>query len=36
LASQVVCRVCPDPIYSDDARKQKLQGRMIMRVFGGG
>jgi protein TonB len=35
LASQVVCRVCPDPIYSDDARKQKLQGRVIMRVLVG-
>jgi protein TonB len=35
LTSQVVCRLCPDPLYSDDARKQKLQGRVIMRVLVG-
>ena len=34
-ATQVVCRVCPDPMYSDDARKQKLQGQVTMRVLVG-
>jgi len=33
--TQVVCRVCPDPMYSDDARKQKLQGQVTMRVLVG-
>jgi len=33
--TQVVCRVCPDPMYSDDARKQKLQGLVTMRVLVG-
>jgi protein TonB len=34
-ATQVVCRICPDPLYSDEARKQKLQGRVTMRVLVG-
>jgi TonB family protein len=34
-ATQVVCRICPDPMYSDDARKQKLQGQVTMRVLVG-
>jgi protein TonB len=32
VVTQVVCRVCPDPLYSDEARKAKLQGRVTMRV----
>jgi protein TonB len=34
-ASQVACRYCPDPSYSDEARRQKLQGTVTMRVLVG-
>jgi len=34
-ASQVICRVCPDPIYSDEARKNKLQGSVMLSVLVG-
>ena len=35
VVSQVVCRICPDPLYTDEARKQKLQGTVMMRVLVG-
>jgi TonB family protein len=35
VVSQVVCKICPDPLYSDEARKQKLQGRVVLRVLVG-
>ena len=35
VAAQVVCRICPDPLYSDEARKSKLQGRVTLRVLVG-
>lgn len=35
VASKVVCKVCPDPLYSDEARKQKLQGTVMLRVLVG-
>ncbi len=35
VASEVICRICPDPAYSDDARKAKLQGLVTMRVLVG-
>jgi len=35
LASQVICRVCPDPLYSDEARKTKLQGSVMLSVLVG-
>ena len=35
IAAQVSCRYCPDPMYSDEARKNKLQGRVILRVLVG-
>jgi len=34
-ASQVLCRVCPDPLYSDEARKSKVQGSVILSVLVG-
>jgi len=34
-ASPVVCKYCPDPLYSEDARRQKLQGTVTMRVLVG-
>jgi len=33
VATQVICKVCPDPAYSDEARKAKLQGLVTMRVL---
>jgi TonB family protein len=30
--TQVVCLRCPDPLYSDEARKAKMQGQVTMRV----
>lgn len=33
--TQVVCLRCPDPLYSDDARKAKMQGQVTMRVLVG-
>lgn len=35
VATRVVCRICPDPLYSDEARKQKLQGTITMQVLVG-
>jgi TonB family C-terminal domain len=35
VASQVICRVCPDPRYSDEARKTKLQGSVMLAVLVG-
>jgi periplasmic protein TonB len=33
--SQPACLYCPEPPYTDDARKAKLQGNVILRVFVG-
>lgn len=35
VASQVICLVCPDPLYSDEARKIKVQGSVILSVLVG-
>ena len=35
VASQVICRVCPDPLYSEEARKTKLQGSVLLAVLVG-
>lgn len=35
VLTKVVCKYCPDPLYSDEARKQKLQGTVMMRVLVG-
>lgn len=35
VASQVICRVCPDPMYSEEARKTKLQGSVLLAVLVG-
>ena len=35
VASQVICRVCPDPLYSEEARKTKLQGLVLLSVLVG-
>ena len=35
VASQVICRVCPDPLYSDEARKTKIQGTVQLSVLVG-
>ena len=35
VATQVVCLHCPDPAYSDEARKAKLQGQVTLRVLVG-
>jgi protein TonB len=35
VAVQVVCKYCPDPAYSDEARKAKLQGLVTMHVLVG-
>ena len=35
VVTQVVCRYCPDPLYSDEARKAKLQGHVTLRVLVG-
>jgi protein TonB len=34
-ASQVICRVCPDPLYSEEARKTKVQGSLMLSVLVG-
>ena len=34
-ASQVVCRICPDPMYSEEARKSKVQGSVLLSVLVG-
>jgi protein TonB len=35
VATRVVCKICLDPLYSDEARKQKLQGTITMQVLVG-
>lgn len=35
VAAQVICKYCPDPAYSDEARQAKMQGRVTMRVLVG-
>ena len=35
VLTKVVCKYCPDPLYSDEARKRKLQGTVMMRVLVG-
>jgi protein TonB len=35
VATQVICKICPDPAYSDEARKAKLQGLVTMHVLVG-
>lgn len=35
VVTQVLCKYCPDPWYSDEARKAKLQGAVTMRVLVG-
>ena len=35
VASQVICRVCPDPLYSDEARNTKIQGSVLLSVLVG-
>jgi len=35
VTTQVVCLRCPDPLYSDEARQAKMQGRVTMRVLVG-
>ena len=35
VASQVICRVCPDPLYSEEARKTKMQGSVLLNVLVG-
>jgi periplasmic protein TonB len=35
IASEVSCKYCPDPAYSEEARQQKLQGTVAMRVLVG-
>jgi len=34
-AAPVICKYCPDPTYSDEARKAKLQGSVTLRVLVG-
>jgi len=33
VASQAVCSYCPNPDYTDEARKQKLEGVVTVRVL---
>jgi TonB family protein len=33
--SQAACQYCPDPPYSEEARKEKLQGMVTLRVLVG-
>lgn len=35
VASQVICRLCPDPLYSEQARKMKVQGSVLLSVLVG-
>jgi len=35
VAAPVACKICPDPLYSDEARKAKLQGHITLRVLVG-
>jgi len=34
-ASPVICRLCPDPRYSEEARKVKVQGSVLLSVLVG-
>jgi periplasmic protein TonB len=35
VVSPVVCLYCPEPPYTEEARKNKLQGQMLLQVFVG-
>jgi periplasmic protein TonB len=35
VVSPVTCLYCPEPLYSEEARKAKLQGKMLLRVLVG-
>jgi len=35
VVTQVMCLYCPEPPYTEDARKNKLQGKMLLRVLVG-
>jgi periplasmic protein TonB len=35
VATQVTCVYCPQPSYTDEARKMKLQGKLLLRVLVG-
>jgi protein TonB len=35
VASPVACLYCPEPGYTDEARKAKLQGKMLLQVLVG-
>lgn len=35
VATQVTCVYCPQPSYSEEARKAKLQGKLLLRVLVG-
>ena len=35
VVSPVVCLYCPEPPYTDEARKNKLQGKMLLQVLVG-
>jgi len=35
VASQVICRVCPDPLYSEEARKTKLHESVLLAALVG-
>lgn len=35
ITSEVICGVCPDPLYSEEARKSKLQGTVLLSVLVG-
>ena len=35
VATPVVCLYCPEPPYTEEARKNKLQGKMLLQVFVG-
>lgn len=35
VASAVTCLYCPEPLYSDEARKAKVQGKVLMQVLVG-
>ncbi|HTP67614.1 MAG TPA: energy transducer TonB [Dongiaceae bacterium] len=35
VVTQVMCLYCPEPPYTEEARKNKLQGKMLLRVLVG-
>lgn len=35
VVSPVVCLYCPEPLYTEEARKNKLQGKMLLQVLVG-